>query len=187
MQKSIISSLALAATFGASAALAQDAGQWAGYYAGLSYNNGSADQTYDDGGEFELEGDAVGVMAGYNYATGLWVVGVELAYSQLEIGQAGSNFNFEYFLDVKGRAGYAIDNVLFYGTLGGTLTKWNESGDSFNGNGTNYGVGVDYLVAPQVIVGAEYVRRDVTADWADDGSTFDADVDTYSLRVSYKF
>jgi outer membrane immunogenic protein len=189
MQKSIISGLALAAIFGVSAALAQDADQWAGIYAGLSYNSGSADQSYSPSSSpFELEGDAVGVMVGYNYATGPWVIGAELAYSNLEIGQTdGDPYNFESFLDLKGRAGYAMDKVLFYGTFGGTLTKWNEGGSSFDGGGMLYGVGVDYLVSPQFVVGAEYLRRDVTSEYETSGDTFDADVDTFSLRLNYKF
>lgn len=171
---------------------AQDASQWAGAYGGLTYSSGDALQVYDSGPAiFNLEGDGPGLILGYNYATGPWVFGGELAYSEVEIGDLPvQDYTFTSFLDLKARAGYAMNNVLVYGTVGATFTQWQEGvGSGGNdGNGFLYGVGVDYLVSPRFFVGAEYIVRDVTSDWNNNpGDYFDADVNTLTLRVGLKF
>lgn len=188
MRRFLPSSLALAAAMTSLPALAQDAGQWAGPYGGITFSTGSADQEYDDGGIYDLEGDGFGVILGYNMASGGWVYGGELAYSRVEIGQTdGSPFMFESILDLKGRAGRPVGRALFYGTLGMTFTQWQEGNESgLDGNGLLIGLGVDFLVSPNMVVGAEYVYRDVTSDW-NATDTFEADIRTFTLRAAYKF
>lgn len=185
------STVALMVGLGVGAGSAQDAAQWAGFYAGLTFSTGTADQTYDSGPSYDLEGDGFGGIAGYNYANGPWVFGGEVAYSRVEIGELPPNtdYTFTSFLDLKARAGYAMGNALFYGTIGGTFTQWQEgSGNGgFDGDGLLYGVGVDFLVSPRLFVGAEYLRRDVTSDWTAAGDTFDADPSTFSLRTAFRF
>jgi outer membrane immunogenic protein len=187
-----------AATFGlvfglvTTAANAQDAGSWAGMYGGLSYTTGNAHQVYDSGPSYDLDGQGLGLMIGYNYATGPWVIGGELAYNKAKIGETPAgieDLTFTSFLDIKARAGYAVNQFLVYGTIGATFSVWKEEVDegNFNGDGLSYGVGVDYLVSPRVFVGAEYLVRDVTSDWNISGGTFDADVETLTLRVGMKF
>ena len=167
---------------------AQDAGKWTGAYGGLTFSKSSGDMIYDDGGVFDLDGQARGAVLGYNYANGAWVFGAELAYSKGRIEEVGNtDFGFESALDLKARAGYAMGNALFYGTLGATATQWDEGGSSFGGNGVLYGVGVDYLVSSNFFVGAEYVARNVTSDWNAGGSTLDADMNTLSFRAGIKF
>lgn len=189
MLKSLVIILAFGSGLGTLASQAQDAGQWAGFYAGLTASSNKGDMVYDDGGIYDLDGTTSGLMLGYNYATGPWVIGAELAYAKGRVEEVGNtNFAFESSLDLKGRAGYAISNVLLYGTLGGTFTKWDEGGNGpFDGDGLLLGVGVDYLVSPQFFIGAEYVVRDVTSDWNSLGSTLDANVNTVSLRAGLKF
>ena len=101
----------------------------------------------------------------------------------------GLPFYFESFVDLKARAGYAMQNVLVYGTIGSTITKWNEGFvGGYAGNGVLYGVGVDYLVSPRFFVGAEYLVRDVKSEWNDAPvEYFDADVNTLTLRLGLKF
>lgn len=80
-----------------------------------------------------------------------------------------------------------MGEALIYGTIGATLTEWQEGpgNGGYDGNGFLYGVGVDYLVSPQFFIGAEYLVRDVESDWT--GGTFDADLDTLTLRAGMKF
>lgn len=189
MRFSLPSTLALIC--GASVAQAQDAGQWSGLYAGLTYSDGSAFQEYSDTNTYDLEGNGAGLMLGYNYASGPWVFGGELAYSKTKIAELppNSDYTFTSFLDLKARAGYAAGDALFYGALGTTFTKWQEGeGDGgYGGDGLLYGIGLDYKVSPQVFVGAEYLRRNVTSDWNTAGETFDADPSTLTLRVGMSF
>jgi len=172
-------------------ATAQDASQWAGAYGGLTYSTGTGHRVYDFGPtSFDLEGVGPGIILGYNIATGPWVLGGELAYSAADIGElVDEDYTFTSFLDLKARAGYAMDNVLFYGTVGATFTEWQEDAGfgGHEGNGFLYGVGVDYLVSTNFFIGAEYLVRDVTSDWNNSGGTFDADVNTFTLRVGMTF
>lgn len=173
----------------ATTALSQDAGQWNGAYGGLTFSKTTGDMLYDNGGVYDLDGRSTSAILGYNYATGAWVFGGELAYSSGRIEEVGNTaFGFESWFDVKARVGYAMDSLLVYGTLGGTFTQWDEGGGApFDGDGTVYGVGVDYLVSPSFFVGAEYLVRNVTSDWNTSGSTLDADMNTLSLRAGIKF
>lgn len=189
MRRVLFSALPLIAI--ATAATAQDAGQWSGFYAGGTYSSGTAFQEYEPSNTYDLEGNGLGLFLGYNYATGPWVLGGELAYSKVKMGELppDTDYTFTSFLDLKARAGYATGNALFYGTLGGTFTEWQEgAGDGgYDGDGLLYGVGVDYHVSPQVLIGAEYIRRDVESEWNTAGETFDADPSTFTLRVGMTF
>ena len=190
MRRKLISATAALACLCATASHAQDASQWTGFYAGLTAAKGSADQEYSTVNTFELEGNGPGLFVGYNYATGAWVLGGELAYSQVAIGQTnGKPYKFESFFDLKGRAGYATGNALFYGTLGATVTDWRETVPGYHGDGLLYGIGIDYLISPKFVVGAEYTVRNVTSDWntSTPPDTFDADVRVFALRAAYKF
>jgi outer membrane immunogenic protein len=160
----------------------------------LTYTTGQGEMIYYNPGPnpFDLDGSGVGAMLGYNFATGPWVFGAELAYSTAEIGIAtgAPGWNFTSMIDLKARAGYAMNNMLFYGTLGKTVTQWQEGAGSGgnDGDGFLYGVGEDYLVSPRFFVGAEYLVRDVTSDWNNNpGDYFDAKFNTLTLRVGRKF
>jgi outer membrane immunogenic protein len=172
-------------------ALAQDASQWAGAYAGLTYSTGDAFQTYDTVVSYDLEGDGAGLILGYNLTSGPWVYGAELAYSRPKIAELppSTDYTFTSFLDLKARGGYAVENVLFYGVLGGTFSQWEEGAGSpsFDGDGLLYGIGVDYKITPAVFIGADYIRRDVTSDWTTLGNTFEADPTTLTVRVGMSF
>jgi outer membrane immunogenic protein len=169
-------------------ATAQDAGNWSGAYAGLTASSNSGDMLYNDGGAYDLDGNNVGLMFGYNHPLGPWVVGGELVYSKGRVEEVGNtSFAYESWTDIKARAGYAFDNALIYGTLGTTFSTWDEGGSSFDGDGVLYGVGVDYLVSPRFFVGAEYLVRDLKSDWNATGDTLDADVTTLAVRAAMKF
>lgn len=172
----------------ASAAAAQDASQWNGPYFGLTAASNSGDMEYNDGGQYDLDGNNVGLILGYNFAQGPWVLGAEFVYSNGRVEEVGNtNFAYESWSDLKARGGYAFDNVLVYGTLGATFSTWDEGGNSFDGTGILYGIGVDYLVSPRFFVGGEFLVRDMESDWNSSGDTLDADVNTLALRVGMKF
>ena len=190
MFKLFASSVSLIVGLGCNVASAQDAAQWVGPYAGLTYATNQGDMLYNDGGAFDLDGNTTGLILGYNFATqGPWVFGAEIAYSGSRIEEVGNPaFGFESALDLKARAGYAVGNALVYGTLGATFTTWDEgSNGPFSGNGVLYGLGVDYHISPSFFVGAEVARRSITSDWNISGDTLDADLTTLSLRAGVTF
>ena len=90
---------------------------WAGPYLGgnLGWAWGSVDNNLT-----KPSGFAGGVQGGYNWQTGPWVFGVE---GDLEATGASDTFapwkfSNPWFGTVRGRAGYAFNNILLYGTAG---------------------------------------------------------------------
>ncbi len=90
---------------------------WAGPYLGgnIGYGWGSVDNN-----PTRPSGFVGGVQGGYNWQNGPWVVGLEA-----DIQASGANdtfapwkFSNPWFGTVRGRVGYALNNVLFYGTGG---------------------------------------------------------------------
>jgi outer membrane immunogenic protein len=90
---------------------------WAGPYLGgnLGYNWGSVDNN-----PAKPSGVLGGVGGGYNWQTGQWVFGVEgdLQANGAEDTFAPWKFSNPWFGTVRGRVGYAFNNVLLYGTGG---------------------------------------------------------------------
>jgi outer membrane immunogenic protein len=90
---------------------------WAGPYLGgnLGYAWGSVDNN-----PTKPSGFVGGAQAGYNWQTGPWVFGVEgdIEATGAEDTFAPWKFSNPWFGTVRGRAGYALSNILFYGTGG---------------------------------------------------------------------
>jgi outer membrane immunogenic protein len=90
---------------------------WAGPYIGgnLGYAWGSVDNNLT-----KPSGFAGGVQAGYNWQSGPWVFGVEgdLQVTGADDTFAPWKFSNPWFGTVRGRAGYAFNNIYLYGTGG---------------------------------------------------------------------
>jgi outer membrane immunogenic protein len=111
---------------------------WTGFYVGLhgGYAFGGQDEvglTVSNGnffniGDLELEGFFGGGQAGYNFQNGGFVFGVEADVSVGDVDDslafaipalaATARSDVDFFGTFRGRAGFAIDRVLFYGTGG---------------------------------------------------------------------
>jgi outer membrane immunogenic protein len=90
---------------------------WAGPYIGgnLGYAWGSVENN-----PTKPSGFAGGVQAGYNWQSGPWVFGVEgdLQATGADDTFAPWKFSNPWFGTVRGRAGYAFNNIYLYGTGG---------------------------------------------------------------------
>lgn len=90
---------------------------WAGPYLGgnLGYSWGSVDNN-----PTKPSGFVGGAQAGYNWQTGPWLFGVEgdIQVTCADDTFAPWKFSNPWFGTVRGRAGYAVNNILFYGTAG---------------------------------------------------------------------
>jgi outer membrane immunogenic protein len=90
---------------------------WAGPYAGLNlgYEWGSVSNAAP-----EPNGIAGGVQGGYNWQNGQFVYGLEgdLGFSAADDTFAAYKFSNPWFGTVRGRVGYAFNNVLAYATGG---------------------------------------------------------------------
>lgn len=164
---------------------------WSGAYVGLGYGVTSGDLAYTPGGSFDLDsGSATSIFAGYQMQNGSFVYGGELAYSKgsKTFATGFPNENVSRMVDLKAKLGYSLDRAMVYGILGYSSLNYDIPGSgNFNTNGVNYGLGVDFAVSQNFIMGMEYLVRNTSGDTFNAGQSADLDVNTFSLRVAYKF
>lgn len=149
---------------------------WTGFYAGLQYGQGDVSFSQELATE---DFDAYGVHAGYMRDFGQYVAGAELDYNKVNLDTAGLGDGDMWRL--RGRLGYDMGRFLPYVTLGVARAEW----DAYSETGMTYGIGADYLVTDRISLGAEYNRS--AFDNVDGMTGFDADVDMFQVRASYRF
>jgi outer membrane immunogenic protein len=140
---------------------------WTGFYIGAM---GGYAQENSDG----ISGGFAGGTLGYNWQAGNLVLGVEADAAWADVGATVGNpalFAVETRIrdmgTVRGRIGYAFDQVLVYGTGGYawadnrlTLSALGVSvSDSKIHSGWTLGAGVEVMFAPKWSVKAEYLYR----------------------------
>lgn len=170
---------------------------WSGAYAGLSYGSVSGDIDFTPTPNQELNsGTLAGVFAGYQVQRGQLVYGGEVAISQPDGTTlpccVGTSEISDTVFDIKGRVGYAMGDTLLYGVLGyswGTYSNVvGDPNDQWDIDGFNYGIGVDYAITENWLIGAEYLVRDLEgSNPFGGGQTVQVDFDSISLRATYKF
>lgn len=151
---------------------------WTGFYLGIvgggAWENASGDP--------KMKGGFVGGTAGYNWQTGNVVFGLEADGSWADVSASATvpvlgvpvttSIRTDAMGTVRGRIGYAVNQVLFYGTggyawidnkisvsaLGVTVsdTKWHS--------GWTVGAGVEAFFAPQWSVKGEYLYRSLGSE-----------------------
>jgi outer membrane immunogenic protein len=162
-----------------------------------------------------------GAQIGYNYqfATN-WVAGVEadIAASGIKAEYSESYDGGEYswhseakidwFGTIRGRLGYAWDNVLFYGTGGAAYGKIKLSGGESEGGygynnysdsqtkwGWTAGAGIEYGITQNITLKTEYLYVDlgtatfdnVVFDGYESEGKLDAAFHTLKVGLNYKF
>ena len=137
---------------------------WAGPYLGgnLGWNWGSVDNN-----PTRPSGFAGGAQAGYNWQTGPWVFGIEgdLQATGASDTFAPWKFSNPWFGTVRGRAGYAFSNILFYGTAG--LAFGELQGQTFGlteshtNAGWTVGLGAEFGFARNWSAKVEYLYVDL--------------------------
>jgi outer membrane immunogenic protein len=104
-----------------------------------------------------------GGQVGYNWQSGVFVFGVEA-----DIQASGANdtfaaykFSNPWFGTLRGRAGYAMNNVLFYGTgglaYGGARVELGPFSETQSHLGWTVGAGVEVGLTPNWSAKAEYL------------------------------
>jgi outer membrane immunogenic protein len=172
-----IGSLAVTLALGAGGARAADlprvfaappsypTSDWAGPYVGANfgYQWGSATN-----GGANPSGVMGGITGGYNTRLGDFVLGVEtdLQASDANDMFAAWRFKNPWFGTVRGRAGYAMNNVLLYGTFGfaygGGVITTGGSSESNTHVGWAGGLGMEIGLTPEWSAKAEYLFVDLT-------------------------
>jgi outer membrane immunogenic protein len=137
---------------------------WAGPYLGgnLGWAWGSVDHN-----PTKPSGFVGGVQGGYNWQTGPWVFGVEGDIQATGASDTFAPWKFSnpWFGTVRGRAGYAFNNILFYGTAG--LAFGELRGETFGlsethtNAGWTVGLGAEFGLAPNWSAKLEYLYVDL--------------------------
>ena len=138
---------------------------WAGPYLGanLGYNWGSVDNNPTN-----PSGVLGGVQAGYNWQSGPLVFGVEgdLQANGADDTFAPWKFSNPWFGTVRGRVGYAFNNIMFYGT--GGLAFGELRGETFGLSeshttaGWTAGVGAEFGITQHWTAKIEYLYVDLS-------------------------
>lgn len=154
---------------------------WTGFYAGAQVGYGkSKSPAFSQ----DIDGAVYGVHAGYNYDFGQYVLGGEVDYDKTNISDAaGSGIELDSVARLKLRAGYDAGSFLPYFTAGVAQAKTTGSLAATD-TGNFYGLGVDYMVSPNVMVGGEVLKHKFSNF---DNSGADVDATTLTARVSFKF
>jgi outer membrane immunogenic protein len=138
---------------------------WAGPYLGgnFGYGWGSVDNN-----PTKPHGVFGGVQGGYNWQNGPFVFGLEA-----DIQASGANdtfapwkFSNPWFGTVRGRVGYAMNNVMFYGTGGLAFGELRGQtfglSESHTSAGWTAGVGAEFGIAQNWTAKIEYLYVDLS-------------------------
>ena len=138
---------------------------WAGPYLGgnLGYSWGSVDNN-----PVKPSGFVGGVQGGYNFQTGPWVYGLEgdIQASGADDTFAPWKFSNPWFGTVRGRGGYALDNILLYATAGLAFGELRGQtfglSESHTNAGWTVGLGAEFGFAPHWSAKLEYLYVDLS-------------------------
>jgi outer membrane immunogenic protein len=153
---------------------------WTGFYLGV--NGGGAfgtsswtDPAFAATGNFNPSGFLIGGTLGANYQMGSFVVGLEGDGDWTNFSGTTSNTSCSVFActtksdwlaTVRGRAGYAWDRVLFYGTGGAAFANVQAASgflpfSSTTQAGWTAGAGIEYAFLPNWTAKVEYLFVDL--------------------------
>jgi outer membrane immunogenic protein len=172
---------------------------WNGFYIGGNVGHGWGESRSAILGRADTDGFAGGGQIGYNWQfSPNWVFGIEADIQGADIkgGNALHVSSTDMYGTVRGRLGYAFNNVLVYGT-GGFAWARNEIFDpasvqalSRTHTGYTFGGGLEYAFAPQWSAKVEYLYVDLgreTYDFAAGAISQRSDFSTVKFGVNYRF
>jgi len=140
------------------------------------------------------DGSLTQLFGGYQVQRGALVYGGELAFGSAQdtVVTGFTTSQVTDMIDLKGRVGYASADFLIYGVLGYTMSEFDDdttaAGEEYGIGGINYGIGVDYAISDNFVIGAEYLIRDLSGtSLSVQPNTATIDFDTISVRAIYKF
>lgn len=177
---------------------------WTGAYAGATAGYGWNKTTFSGSAsadKHDVNGAYAGGYVGYNFIqNGPWVAGAEADFAKdwanKAYSEGGANVELEnkWSASVRGRAGYAFDRSLVYGTAGWAVTKL-EMGATGPGvafaeketlNGWTVGAGFEQAFTDKVVGRVEYRYADF-GDKRINSTEVDLDKHTVGAGISLKF
>ena len=148
---------------------------WTGFYLGLNGGYGFGRAEFNGGapGSFNAGGGLFGATVGYNWQTGPLVFGLEgdidwsgMRGSATCGGITSCDVRNDYLATIRGRLGYAFDRFLPYITAGLAAGDINATRPGFPGGsssnaGWTVGAGLEFGIASNVSIKAEYLYVDL--------------------------
>jgi len=151
---------------------------WTGGYLGAQIGYGDIGTSLKG-----VEGDGAigGLIAGYDYDLGNWVIGAGLDYDWTGIELEPAAVEVEEVMRVKLRGGYKIGNGLAYLSGGYAKAKTDVLG---NDDGYFVGAGYEHRLSDRFSLGGEVLYHKFD-DFNDSG--IDVDATTIQMRAAFRF
>ncbi len=153
---------------------------WSGFYIGINggWGFGTSNWTNSvlgNSGDFDLSGGVAGGTVGVNWQINQFVLGVEGDIDWSNINGSTSNglcagvactTKNTWLSTFRGRAGFAADRILFYGTAGGAVGNIQASGAGFTNTsssqfGWTAGAGIEGALTENLTAKIEYLYVDL--------------------------
>lgn len=168
------------------------ANSWIGPYIGGNLGYGWGDVSNNGA---KPSGVLGGLQAGYNWQNGAWVAGIEadIQLTSADDTFAAWKFSNPWFGTLRGRVGYAFNNILLYGTGGlafgalkaqlpGGLSETNTSA------GWTVGVGAEVALNQNWSAKVEYLYVDLSEkNFLMTGMSNGYQFNTLRVGVNYRF
>ncbi|ODT11919.1 MAG: hypothetical protein ABS35_41130 [Kaistia sp. SCN 65-12] len=168
---------------------------WTGFYIGV--NAGYADFDAAHGGDdtdlATLNGWQGGAQAGYNAQFDSIVLGVEADLSAAGIIEGNDTDHWDAddgingLATLRGRLGFAVGDLLLYGTAGLAAANLDVDSESQTITGWVAGVGAEYMVTETVSLKAEYLYTNFGTVEVDGYGGDEFDIDGSAVRVGVNF
>ena len=139
---------------------------WSGFYAGANVGFANGLIANANASDDLADNTLFGVFAGYNIQRGQLVFGGEVDYTLTPVEFVNFNATLRDTIDAKARVGYAAGNALVYGVLGYSFLTLDDGGSTAPLSGFSFGAGVDYKFGNRYFVGAEYLARSMSGNFA---------------------
>jgi outer membrane immunogenic protein len=166
---------------------------WAGHYIGVQggWDNNHATDVAAQGAA-DANGTIFGVFAGFNHAVvGPWVFGIDGSINWTNASGAtatpGTTFDADWKGFIRGRAGVAFDRLLFYGTFGAVVARFNQSfapASSATDWGWTAGVGADFALHNNMFLRVDWAYQNY-GDFAPTATGVTAN--TVTVGLGFKF
>jgi outer membrane immunogenic protein len=147
---------------------------WSGFYAGVALGSAIGGADFDNTGkkdELDIDGsgNTASAIAGYNFTSSGWMLGVEADLSRLKISETSAvaglgsiTQDADWLGSIALRGGYAWDSAMIYGTAGLAASDY-EVSSSLGGKsdklkaGLLLGFGAEYAIHADWTARAEFI------------------------------